>query len=140
MFSIYENNSKWNYTRTLLDLMKRRFKTRYFIPILIFVLHHSHGEINTIFYTGDLLYQADSLYSNGHYSEALEKYDLLDKDVNITRDEMMEFRIAYSKFKVFQFDSSAEIFYRLWRKNKFLPEFSHFFIYRINDILIKGKL
>ncbi len=134
-----ENRKTSTSLRKAVKLMHMRINITYLSLAFILVLHFSHGEINTIMMTGEVMYQADSLYSNGHYSAALVKYRQLLSHDHEYQDDMMDFRMAYAMFRTAQYDSSARLFFYLWSKRDFLTEFSQFFyissLWQIN----KGK-
>jgi len=67
--------------------------------------------------------QADSLYNSGQFRKALQKY----RNIPVSNDPALQFKIAYAAFKSQQYERSEKLFYELYAKRKFLPPFSAYF-------------
>jgi soluble lytic murein transglycosylase-like protein len=84
-------------------------------------------SINLI--ANDVLHQADSLYFNHNYSEALDRYEvLLKNDRFLKNDFNLNFKLAFCYLKSNQLQKAEHIFSDLNLKSDLIPEYIDYFL------------
>jgi soluble lytic murein transglycosylase-like protein len=80
----------------------------------------------------DVLHQADSLYSNHCYSEALRQYQQLqEKDRFLRQNYELNFKMAVCFLRNDELDSALLIFRQLQRNSQVLSEYLDYFVFLI---------
>ena len=70
---------------------------------------------------------ADSLYTIGDFKAALRNFENSITKQLLERSPETQFKIAFSYYKTGKYDSSAALFYKLYKQNKFLEKYSRYF-------------
>ncbi len=108
--------------------MKHLLKYSHRFSLLFWLLACSAQQL----LASDVLHQADSLYSNHRYSEALRQYQQLqEKDHYLKHNFELNFKMAVCFLRNDELDSALQIFRQLQRNDRVLSEYVDYFLFLI---------